>query len=520
MYQRNTKFISAPIYLLVQFVDRIMAQLTYDILVITLPIFLFGGPGEVFYRLSVRKRTRKREEEEANKAKAAALLDEHPKNAPAQTNKTDLHAEGSTEVVKNLYLTSETCSMSMKPCTASLVISAENLSSASTTGGTAASSRPGVPDVLLEVETDADEEVVPTLDEEDVLPADLSSRDKDPSLTRENEDHVAIAVEPPDGNMNVDTAQEHDYNAAATTAFVAASQGTKQRQEAGEVVQKSKSTAAAPQPDLKNCKNEGDLDDHLEDQLETPPLQFVAQCANGWTWTSFFLLQGFRTGVPQGCLQISTGFLWLFLYCKYYRRDLYEKELKRLLLFLILYLCFVTLVFLLTVFHDRPDVFTCLFDGGGNGEEDQGGSTTSSSSSSDSDLSGSSLSAKERNGEETVMIDEVKILFSTLGVCTFLTMMGAPVRYSYRAWQEKNPLFMGSVSQNCAGLFVCGLWFYHGIQSGPSLYVAGIVNGIASVFSLFCLGLRAWLVWSGGNAKNVGREKEDESRGASKAGHS
>ncbi len=132
--------------------------------------------------------------------------------------------------------------------------------------------------------------------------------------------------------------------------------------------------------------------------LETPPLQFLAQCANGWTWTLFMFLDGLRTGIIPCTVQTLAGFLWVYLYRHCYRMDLYEEQLGRQTKILVFYLLVITVIFTITAAIDYPTVLTAWVDN----ETD--------------DDSSSGASEGNQDYKSTALILEVKLLFQLLGM--------------------------------------------------------------------------------------------------------
>ncbi|CAD7940888.1 unnamed protein product [Amoebophrya sp. A120] len=202
-------------------------------------------------------------------------------------------------------------------------------------------------------------------------------------------------------------------------------------------------------------------------KLETPPLQFVAQCANGWTWLCFSILEGMRELTAPCVVQVLTGFLWLFLYCQCYRADLYRRQLRFLLVSLGCYLTLLGVFFGFALAESHGYV------------------------------RGTLLEAKEPERvahERTEFSRAVQATIGFFGTVTFATLMGSPAVYAYRAYCERNALLMGSWCSNAAGVFVCTIWANHGLSEG--ILTIAIVNMLSVAFSFVCLLLRLWLYCS------------------------
>eukprot|EP00391_Amoebophrya_sp_Ameob2_P006572 CAMPEP_0178995450 /NCGR_PEP_ID=MMETSP0795-20121207/7834_1 /TAXON_ID=88552 /ORGANISM="Amoebophrya sp., Strain Ameob2" /LENGTH=493 /DNA_ID=CAMNT_0020687759 /DNA_START=12 /DNA_END=1493 /DNA_ORIENTATION=- len=208
----------------------------------------------------------------------------------------------------------------------------------------------------------------------------------------------------------------------------------------------------------------------LEHQLNTPPLPFVAQIANGFTWLYLFCLEKMPTGIVPCCIQILTGVLWLFLYAKHYRPDLYEKQLTLQTCLLLLYVGSISTLF-------------CLADSAHEQEEHAG--------------------AVENNSRvPATSAHTAQVVFTALGTGTLLMLLGAPVMYAKRAWGERDASLMGSWCSNAAGFGVGATWAVHTATEG--LVFVAAINVVAASFSLFCLGLRTFLD-AGGRQLRLGK---------------
>ncbi|CAD7954293.1 unnamed protein product [Amoebophrya sp. A120] len=232
--------------------------------------------------------------------------------------------------------------------------------------------------------------------------------------------------------------------------------------------------------DEKNVAQPQEEQDHHHHLfLETPPLQFLAQCANGWTWTLFMFLDGLRTGIIPCTVQTLAGFLWVYLYRHCYRMDLYEKQFRRQTKILLCYLLLITIIFIITAAIDYPTVLTAWVDNETN-----------------DDSSDASEEDKNQDYKSTVLILEVKLVFQLLGMTTFLVYMGSPAFYAYKAFELRKAEYMGSFAQNFFGLFVCSSWAFHLLVTVDNAEFLGAANFAAAVFSAGCLLLRLWLWWT------------------------
>eukprot|EP00392_Amoebophrya_sp_AT5.2_P019314 g20093.t1 len=220
-----------------------------------------------------------------------------------------------------------------------------------------------------------------------------------------------------------------------------------------------------------------------EDQLlwlATPPLQFVAQVLNGYTWLLCFLLEGMITGVVPCAVQWLTGVVWLFLYVRVYRRDLYAAQLRLQLRLLAVAVGLLTLLFLLPVLFDGYAILEPLqnsIENGDEGRRDEGSNNANTAGETD----------------QGSLTRTVKTAFAVLTVPTFLLYMGAPARYAHRSYVRRDPIYMGASVTNAAGVLVCGVWTYHGAVSG--LPAVALSCGLSTLFSLTCVALRGWLLW-------------------------
>eukprot|EP00392_Amoebophrya_sp_AT5.2_P009773 g9801.t1 len=374
-----------------------------------------------------------------------------PSSTCEDNNCLHLHDDGATAKLKELDKMHDINSTS-------IILRGDDLTRS--TVDTVARSRPGVPDFDFFRGGLEDDDVDAENDCESLL-ADVETDDEDDNVAHWYFKIDARAAEAPledagaapalsfDDKVEVDQVaqvqrSESDNNCSAGCRENFLSGLNK----LGEDITVSNARAAQPDEVEEPARDPRDLEADSDStsveapRLNTPPLSFTAQCANGLNWLFYWSLEKMMTGVAPCSVQVVTGFLWLFLYRRHYRADLYKKELRTQLCCLGLHVAGSTTLFALTLLKE-------------------------------------------------VSMEAAKTIFAALGSCTGVALLGAPALYARRAWVERDASLMGSWCSNFAGLLVQVTWALHTLRENL-VFMAALCALMAS-FSLLCLAIRVRL---------------------------